>query len=90
MNEELRIIIKAVSDEAEKNMAAVRKELEGIKAESQKAGKTIDTSMKSVGKSIGVALGAVTALTAAMIALGKSSLEFQKLQIGRASCRERV
>lgn len=80
MNEELRIIIRAVTDEAQRNLAGVREELDNINNEGRAAGKSIDTSMKSVAKGVAIAVGAVTALTTAMVALGKSSLEFQKQQ----------
>lgn len=80
MNEELKIIIKAVTDDAKKNLAGVKEELKGVKEESDKASKFLGDSMKSAAKGIGIAIAAVAALTTAMIALGKSALEFQKTQ----------
>lgn len=80
MNEELRIIIKAISDEAQKNLAEVRKELDKIENEGKTAGKGVDDAMKGIAKGVAIALGAVAALTTALVALGKKSMEFQKQQ----------
>ena len=74
MNEELRIIIKAVTDEAKKNLAGVKEELDGI----QKEGNSVGDAMKAVAKGVGIAVGAFVALTAAMVTLTKRSMEFQK------------
>lgn len=78
MNEELRIIIRAVTDEAKKNLAGVREELGKIKEESKQSGKAVDVAMRSVAKGMAIAVGAVAALTTAMVALTKRSMEFQK------------
>ena len=78
MNEELKIIIKAVTDEAKKNLAGVKEELGKIEDEGKKSGKSITETMKTIGKGVAVAVGAITALTTAMIAVTKSSMEFQK------------
>lgn len=80
MNEELKIIIKAVADEAKKELAKVKKELEKVEEQGKDAGKSIDESMKAIGKGITVAVGAVIALTTAMAGLGKASMEYQKAQ----------
>lgn len=78
MNEELKIIIRAVTDEARKNMAAVREELEAIEDEAQDSGKQVDAAMQQIGKGALAAIAAITALTGAMAALGKSAQEVQK------------
>lgn len=80
MNEELRIIIRAVSDEARANLAEVRNELERIETTGQESGASIDEAMKAIGKGAAIAVGAIMAVTTAMVALGKSSIEFQKQQ----------
>lgn len=80
MNEELRIIIRAMTADARRNLDDIREELEDVEAAGKEAGKTIDESMKAIGKGVAIAVGAVTALTGAMVALGRSSLEFQKQQ----------
>lgn len=80
MNEELRIVIKAVSDAAQKEIGKVKKELEGVKKAGKESGQVLSAALKSIGK---VALGVVatiTALTAAVINLTKNTLEFHKTQ----------
>ena len=78
MNEELKIIIRAVTDEAQKNMADIRKELEAIDKQADEGSKSIKESMAAIGKGAAVAVGAIVALTTAMVSLGKRSMEFQK------------
>lgn len=80
MNEELKIIIKAVTDEAKKNIASVKDELEEVKEESKQTGITVDKALRGFAKGAAIAIGAITAVTGAMVALTKSSLEFQKAQ----------
>ena len=79
MNEELKIIIRAVTQEAEKGLESVRKELDKIN-DTAKDTKKVDQALKAVGKGALAAVAGVAALTTAMVALGKSSLEFQKAQ----------
>lgn len=78
MNEELKIIIKAVTDEAKKELQEVTKELEKAKKSGKESGKSIDGSMKTIAKGAAVAVAGITALTAAMVNLGKSAVENQK------------
>ena len=78
MNEELRIIIRAVTDEARRNMAAVREELEGIQDTSTESGKAVDTAMAGIAKGVAAAVASFVALTAAMTALGNKAKEVQK------------
>lgn len=80
MNEELKILIKAVVDDAKKNLDSVKKELEEIEKQGKETGKTIDSAFKKVGKGALVAVAAITAVVAAIINLGKKSQEFQKVQ----------
>ena len=79
MNEELKIIIRAVTDSAKKEIEAVRKELGKIKDEAEKADQASE-ALRNMGKAAAVAVGAITALTAAIVNLGKSSLDLQKTQ----------
>lgn len=74
MNEELKIIIKAVTDEAKKNIAGVKEELEKTKEESSK----VDRAMKTMSKGIALAVGSVAALTTAMAKLGQSAQDVNK------------
>lgn len=78
MNEELKIIIKAVTDEAKKGIAEVKKELEKVESTSKKTGKEVDAALKGFAKGAAVAVSAITALTAAMAKLGKSAQEINK------------
>lgn len=80
MNEELKIIIRAVTQEAEKNLANVRKELEKVGQTSKSSGQVVDQALRSMGKGALAAVAGITALTTAMVALGKSSMEFRKVQ----------
>lgn len=80
MNEELKIIIKAVSDEAKKNLAGIKDELNSMEKSGVSSGKSIKESMASIKKGAAIAAGAITALTTAMIALGKRSLEYRESQ----------
>lgn len=75
---ELQIIIKAVTTDAQKNMAAVKKELQGISAEAKSTGDKFGAAMKGIAKATTIAITAITAIVAAIVALGKSTLEVQK------------
>ena len=77
MNEELKIIIKAVVDEAKNELAKVKKELKEVSQEADKAGKVSD-AIKSIGKTAAVAVASVAALATAMTNLGRSAMEAQK------------
>lgn len=78
MNEELKIIIKAITDEAKKNIENVRKELEKVGTEGDKSGKSLKQTMATIGKSVALVVGTITALTAAMTALGRKAQEVNK------------
>lgn len=78
MNEELRIIIRAVTADAQRNLAEVRGELERIETTGGETGKSVSGSMAAMGKAALAVVGIVTALTAAMITLGKRSMEFRQ------------
>ena len=80
MNEELKIIIKAVTDGAKKGINDVRKELEGVQKGSGKAGASFGAAIKGIAKGAAIAIGAIAAIGAALVALGKNSLEYNKAQ----------
>lgn len=87
MNEELKIIIKAVTDDINKKLDEVQKELEEVGRTAEETGKKVDEasdgmseSMKKAGAAITIAVGAITALVTAVMQLGQSSMEFQKAQ----------
>lgn len=80
MNEEVKIIIKAVTDEAKKSIKGIKDELDKVKQGADGSAKGISAAMKGIGKGALIAVAAVAAVGAAIIALGKNSLEFQKNQ----------
>lgn len=78
MNEELKIIIKAVTDSAQKAVKGVSDEIKGISKESKKSSGSIGAFMKGIGKGALVAVASIAAVGAAIVALGKKSLEFTR------------
>lgn len=80
MNEELKIVIKAITSEAKKNISAVKQELEKVETTGTKTGKNIKQTMKSIAKVSAVAVASVTAITAALVKLGQSAKEFNTIQ----------
>ena len=78
MNEELKIIIKAVSDEAKKAIAGVKKELQDVEKESQEASKAVDVALSGMVKGAAAAVAGIVALTTAMAALGRRAQETKK------------
>lgn len=78
MNEELRIIIRAVTADAQRNLAGVREELGRIEQTGATTGKSVGSAMATMAKAATVVIGTVIALTSAMVALGKKSMEFRK------------
>ena len=80
MNEELKIVIKAITSEAKKNISAVKQELEKVETTGTKSGKSIKQTMKSIAKVSAVAVASVTAITAALVKMGQSAKEFNTIQ----------
>lgn len=80
MNEDLKIIIKAVTDEAKKNIQGIKQELSGVSGSAKGASNGFGTAMKAIGKTAGIAIGAIAAIGAALVALGKKTLDYQKAQ----------
>lgn len=80
MNEELKIIIKAVTDTARKEIGKVSKELEGLSQGAKGASGKIGAAFKGIGIAAAGAVAAVAAVGTAIVALGKSTLQFQKEQ----------
>lgn len=78
MNEELKIIIRAVTSDAKKNLADVKKELKNIAQQCQETKKSVSEALTSIAKRVAPAMAALTALTAALVTLGKSAKEAQK------------
>lgn len=78
MNEELKIIIKAVTDSAKKEIEKVSKELEGLGASAKGASGKVGAAFKAVGVAAAAAVAAVTAVAVAIVAFGKKTLQAQK------------
>lgn len=87
VNEEIKIVIKAITDSAKKQIKQVSKELDEVSKNSGKASSGFDKSMKSLAagaKKAAVAVAAVVAVIGTMIMaianLGKKTLEYNKEQ----------
>ena len=78
MNEELKIIIRAITTEAQKNIAAVREQLEKTEGAGDKAAKTTTASMAAIAKGAAATVATIVALTAAMSQLGKTANDIDK------------
>ena len=78
MNEELQIIIRAVTAEAQKSIAQVKKELQGVAQESTTASEKFGAAMQGIAKTAAIAVAAITAVITAVVAFGKSTLDTQK------------
>lgn len=81
MNEELKILITAVTAEANKNLQSVQKELKGVKESGEKSG----SAMAAFGKyvkgaiiAVGAFVAAATALVAALVKIGDSTSKYIK------------
>ena len=75
---ELKIIITAANSAAKKAVKEVRDEIEKTSKSAKQNGKSISDSMKSIAKGAAVAVSAIAAVTTALVAFGRSSLEAQK------------
>ena len=80
MNEELKIVIKAVTDSAKKSIQDVRKELDGMGVSAKSSSGKLGAAMKGVAKGAAIAVAAIAAVGAAIVALGKKSLDVIKEQ----------
>lgn len=80
MNEELKIIISAVTDTAKKSINEVNTQIKGLGKSAGSVGGIINKVFKGVGKMAGVAVAGVAAITGAVVALGKSTVDYQKEQ----------
>ena len=78
MNEQLKIIITAANSAAKKAIKEVKEEIDKVNESSKKNGKSISDSMKAVAKGAAIAAGAIAAVTTALVAFGKSTLEAQR------------
>ena len=75
---ELKIIITAANSAAKKAVKEVRDEIEKTSKSAKENGKSISDSMKTIAKGAAIATTAIAAVTTALVAFGKSTLEAQK------------
>ena len=68
MNEELRIVIKAVTDQAEKDIGEVKGALKGVENSSGAAGAATSKAFSAIATAATVAVAAVAAVGAAVVA----------------------
>ena len=80
MTEELKIVIRAINDDAKKKLKEVKEGLKGIEEKSKEAREGMKKTFSSIAKGAVAAVGSVVALTTAMVSLGKSTEEFRKAQ----------
>lgn len=78
MNEELKIIIKAVTDSAKKAINEVSGELENLSKGAKGASGKMGAAFKGMAKGAAIAVGAIAAIGAALVALGKNTLDTQR------------
>lgn len=81
MNEELKIIIKAVTDDAKKGIQGVNKELKSMQGAAGKGGaalKAMGAVAKGAAVAVGAAVATVTALVAALVKVSDSAAEYRK------------
>lgn len=78
MNEELKIIIKAVTDNAKKGINDVNKQLEGLGKNSSAASSKMSGAFKAIGIGAAAAATAVIAIGAAVLRLGTNTLQLNK------------
>lgn len=80
MNEELKIIISAVTDKARKNIQGVKNELGGLSKEGSKAGGGIAKGLKVAGVAAAAVVGTIAAVGAALVALSNNTKQFREEQ----------
>lgn len=75
---EFKIIISAVNKAAKQAIKEVKEEIDKANDAAKKGGKSISDSMKSVAKGTKIAVAAISGVTTALVAFGRSTLETQK------------
>ena len=75
---EISIVIKAMTSEAQKNIQAVSKELKNVQTQGDKSGQSLAQTMTKIGKVTAIATGAIVGLTTAMAMLGKTAQDVNK------------
>lgn len=80
MNEEMKIIIKAVTDSAQKAIKEVSGELNNLSKSAKGSSGKVSAALKGIAKGAAIAVAAISAIVTALVVLGKRTLEFQKEQ----------
>ena len=85
MNEELKIIIKAFTDQAKKAVKEVKDEIEATGDAAKKNNKSISDIMKSIAKGATAVVGSIAAVITALKIFGERTKEAQEKKQKRAS-----
>lgn len=80
MTEELRLLIRAEVEDAQKKLQGVQKELKGVGSGAQGASSKFSMAMKGVAKGAAVAVTAVAAIGTAIVATAKSTEKYREVQ----------
>lgn len=80
MNEELSIIINAITDGARKNIQGIKKELGGLGKEGGKSSMALGKAFKAVGVGAAAAVGAIVAVTTALVSLADNTKQYRQEQ----------
>ena len=78
MNEELKIIIRAVTDTAKKEIENVKTQLDGLSKGAKESGSKMSAAFKGIAKGAAIAVAGVAAIGTALVALGKNTLDAQR------------
>jgi phage-related protein len=78
MNEEMRIVIRAITSGAQKEIKKVSAEIDKLGAGAKGSSGKMSAVFKGVAKGAAIAVGAIVAVGTAMVALGKKTLDAQK------------
>ena len=80
MNEELSIIIRAVTDGATKNIGKVKKELGAMGKEGGKSSAALGKAFKAIGIGAAAAVTAIVAVTTALVSLSDKTKQYRQEQ----------
>lgn len=75
---EISIVIKAMTSEAQKSIKAVSDELKKVQTQGEKSGQSLAQTMTKIGKTVAIATAAITGLTVAMASLGRTAQDVNK------------
>lgn len=80
MNEELKIIIKAVTDSAKREIGNVKKQLGELGSSAKGASGKMGAAFKGIGIAAAATVAAIVAIGAALVNLGKNTIQYNKEQ----------